>query len=151
MACIISACIVEITYVFINKTELTKLTFIQIAYRLPQTFLFYSRADQCVKSVCIWSCSGPCFPAFELNTEICRINLHIQSEYEKIRTRKTPHTDIFRAVILSSYKDKPIDKFLYAGLNLILALNELRLVSKSISSKTQFCNLQWLNLISTSI
>ena len=32
--------------------------------------------------------SGPYFPVFGLNTEIYRVNLLIQSEYRKIRTRK---------------------------------------------------------------
>ena len=31
--------------------------------------------------------SGPYFPVFELNTEIYSVNLRIQSEYRKIRTR----------------------------------------------------------------
>ena len=31
--------------------------------------------------------SGPYFPVFGLNTEIYEVNLHIQSEYRKIRTR----------------------------------------------------------------
>ena len=31
--------------------------------------------------------SGPCFPVFGLNTEIYEVNLRIQSEYRKIRTR----------------------------------------------------------------
>ena len=31
--------------------------------------------------------SGPYFPVFGLNTEIYELNLHIQSEYRKIRTR----------------------------------------------------------------
>ena len=31
--------------------------------------------------------SGPYFPVFRLNTEICFVNLRIQSEYRKIRTR----------------------------------------------------------------
>ena len=31
--------------------------------------------------------SGPCFPVFGLNTEICSVSLRIQSEYKKIRTR----------------------------------------------------------------
>ena len=42
----------------------------------------------CVKHVCIRSYSGPYFPAFELNTEIYSVNLRIQSECWKIRTRK---------------------------------------------------------------
>ena len=32
--------------------------------------------------------SAPYFPVFELNTEIYSVNLRIQSEYRKIRTRK---------------------------------------------------------------
>ena len=32
--------------------------------------------------------SGPNFPVFGLNTEIYGVNLRIQSEYRKIRTRK---------------------------------------------------------------
>ena len=32
--------------------------------------------------------SRPCFLAFGLNTEICRVNLLIQFKYRKIRTRK---------------------------------------------------------------
>ena len=58
---------------------------------------------QCVKSVRIWSFSGPYFPSFGLNTEKYFASLCIQSEYEKIRTRKTPNTDTFHAVI-SSWK-----------------------------------------------
>ena len=32
--------------------------------------------------------SGPYFPVFRLNTEIDSVNIRIQSEYRKIRTRK---------------------------------------------------------------
>ena len=42
--------------------------------------------------------SGPYFPVFGRNTEIYRVNLRIQSEYRKIRTRKTPYLDTFHAV-----------------------------------------------------
>ena len=41
---------------------------------------------------------GPYFSAFGLNTEIYGVNLRIQSEYGKIRTRKTPNADTFYAV-----------------------------------------------------
>ena len=44
--------------------------------------------SHCGKSVQIQSFSGPHFPVFKLNTEICRVNLRIQSEYRKIRTKK---------------------------------------------------------------
>ena len=53
----------------------------------------------CVKSVRIRSFSGPYFPAFGLNTERYGVSLHIQSECGKIRTRKTPITDTFHAVL----------------------------------------------------
>ena len=52
-----------------------------------------------VKSVQIRSFSGPYFPVLELNTEIYSINHIIQSEYGKIRTRKTPCLNTFHAVI----------------------------------------------------
>ena len=53
---------------------------------------------RCVKSVGIRSSSGPFFLAFGLNTERYSVSLRIQSEYEKIRTRKTPNTDTFHAM-----------------------------------------------------
>ena len=34
------------------------------------------------------------------------LNLPIQSEYRKIRTKKTPHLDTFHAVIVSQIKQK---------------------------------------------
>ena len=37
--------------------------------------------------------SGPYFPVFGLNTEIYGVNLHIQSEYRRIRTR---NNSVFR-------------------------------------------------------
>ena len=39
------------------------------------------------------------FPVFGLNTEIYSVNLRIQFEYRKIRTRKNSHLDTFHAVI----------------------------------------------------
>ena len=54
---------------------------------------------QCVKSVRIWSYSGPHFPAFGLNTEWYSLSLCIQSECWKMRTRITPNTDTFYAVL----------------------------------------------------
>ena len=52
-----------------------------------------------MKSVRIRSYSGPYFPAFGLNTERYSVSLHIQSKCGKIRTRITPNTDTFYAVI----------------------------------------------------
>ena len=48
-----------------------------------------SKRQHCVKSVQIRSFSGPYFPVFGLNTQIYSINFRIESEYEKIRTRKS--------------------------------------------------------------
>ena len=39
------------------------------------------------------------FPVFILKTEIYSVNLRIQFEYRKIRTRKTPYLDTFHEVI----------------------------------------------------
>ena len=52
----------------------------------------------CVKSVRIWSYSGPHFPAFEPNTERCGVPLRIQSECGKMPTKITPNADNFHAV-----------------------------------------------------
>ena len=51
-----------------------------------------------MKSVRIRSYSGPYFPAFGLNTEKYSVSLRIQSEWEKMRTRRTAYTDTFHAV-----------------------------------------------------
>ena len=51
-----------------------------------------------MKSVRIWSYSGPYFPAFGLNTERYQVSLRIHSNCRKIRTRITPNTDTFYAV-----------------------------------------------------
>ena len=53
----------------------------------------------CVKSAGIRSYSGPHFPAFGLNTERYKVSLRIQSECGKMRTRITPNTDTFHAVL----------------------------------------------------
>ena len=53
----------------------------------------------CVKSVHIRSYPGPHFPAFGLNTQRYGVSLRIQSECQKIRTRITPNTDTFHAVV----------------------------------------------------
>ena len=54
-----------------------------------------------VKSVRIWSFSGPHFPAFRLNTERYSVSLRFQSECGKLRARITPNTDTFDAVYKS--------------------------------------------------
>ena len=53
-----------------------------------------------VKSVRTLSFCGSYFPAFELNTEGYGVSLRIQSECEKIRTKKTPNTVTFHAVVV---------------------------------------------------
>ena len=60
----------------------------------------------CLKSVRIRSFSGPYFAAFRLNREINSVNLHIRSECEKMRTRKTPNTDTFYVVYLGHKQRK---------------------------------------------
>ena len=62
----------------------------------------------CVKSVLIRSFSGLYFPAFGLITERYGVSLRIQSECGKIRTRKTPNTDIFHAVLTLVTYSEPI-------------------------------------------
>ena len=49
------------------------------------------KEKDCVKSVRIWSYSGPHFPAFV-------VSLRIQSKCGKMRTRITPNTDTFYTV-----------------------------------------------------
>ena len=51
-----------------------------------------------VKSIRIWSYSGPYLPAFGLDVARYGVSLRIQSECRKIRARITPNTDTFHAV-----------------------------------------------------
>ena len=53
----------------------------------------------CRKSVRFRSFCGPYFPAFGLNMERYSVPLRVQSECGKVRTRKTPNTDGFYAVL----------------------------------------------------
>ena len=46
-------------------------------------YYFGQSGTHCVKSVRIWSYSGPYFPTVALNTERCGVLLRIQSEYGK--------------------------------------------------------------------
>ena len=61
----------------------------------------FSKEIHCVKSIRSRSFSGPFFLTFGLNTKRYGLSLLIQSECGKIRTRKTPNTDTFHAVILN--------------------------------------------------
>ena len=54
-----------------------------------------------VKSVRIRSFSGPYFPTFRLNMERYGVSHRIQYKYGEIRTRETPSTDTFHAMIPS--------------------------------------------------
>ena len=69
-------------------------------------FLGTSSSAHCVKTVCIRSYSGPYFPAFELNTQRYGVSLRIQSECEKMLTKKTPNTGTFHAVANSLISQK---------------------------------------------
>ena len=57
------------------------------------------RQIHCMKSVQIQRFSGLYFPVLELNTEIYGANLHIQSKYRKIPTRKNSVVGLFYAVM----------------------------------------------------
>ena len=66
---------------------------------ISKYFLHELNTDQhCVKGVRIRSFSVRNLPAFGLNTEIFSVSSHTQSEFGKIRTRKSPNTDTFHAV-----------------------------------------------------
>ena len=65
---------------------------------------FYRDVRECgiCNSLILISYSGPYFPAFGLNTESYSVSLRIQSECGKMRTRITPNTDTFYAVLLTN-------------------------------------------------
>ena len=64
----------------------------------------------CVKSVRIWSYSGPYYPTFGLNTERYRVSPRIQSKCGKVRTRITPNTDTSHAVMRISISRTNLSK-----------------------------------------
>ena len=55
---------------------------------LTKNFILGSVLIHCMKSVRVPSLSGPYFLVFGLNTEIYRVNLHMQSECGNVWTRK---------------------------------------------------------------
>ena len=55
----------------------------------------------CIKSVRFCCFSGPYFPEIGLNTERYSVSLGIQSEFERIWTRKTLNTGTFHAFLVS--------------------------------------------------
>ena len=97
------------------KLFLTRFSFKQMHffhYQLKlETFLFFLELfliliifrkkysdNHCMKSVRIWSFSGPHLTAFGINTERYSVFLRIQSKYLKIWTRKTRNTNTFHKV-----------------------------------------------------
>ena len=58
-----------------------------------------------MKSIRTQSYSSPYFPAIGLDAERYSVSLRIQSKYGKIRTRITPNTDAFYAVVSSNFKE----------------------------------------------
>ena len=61
--------------------------------------------------------SGPYFPALGLNTERCLVSLRSHSHCGKIRTRITPNTDTFYAVLIQEGAYQEI--FILAAVSLI--------------------------------
>ena len=55
-----------------------------------------------IKNASKMSFSGPYFHVFGLNTKIYSVSFHIQSECEKMRSRKTPNTDSFHAATVAN-------------------------------------------------
>ena len=68
-------------------------------YRNPRLNKCYIWETSRRHSLRIQGYSGLYFPAFGLNTGRYGVSLRIQSEYRKVRTRITPNTDTFHAVI----------------------------------------------------
>ena len=73
-----------------------------------KVYLVNKYQTHCVKSVCIRSFSSPYFPSFGLNTERYSLSLRIQSKCRKIRTKKTPNTDTFHAVLFLHRNIRPL-------------------------------------------
>ena len=85
-----------------------------------------------VKSVRIRRFFGLHFPAFGLNTERYSVSLHIQSECEKIRIRKTPNTDTFYAVLITwLYHEKWQNLLLFNCIEKYALLCGVKIVNRS--------------------
>ena len=72
---------------------------VNIVQEGQQLQIYHCETLHCVKSVPIGSYSGLHFASFGLNTESYLVSLRIQSECGKMRTRITPNTNNFYAVI----------------------------------------------------
>ena len=79
--------------------RLTRLEIYKSQFAFSPLSSFNDEKVYYVQGVSIRSFYGLYFPAFGLNTEAYSVSLHIQSERGKIRTRKTPNTDTFHAVV----------------------------------------------------
>ena len=75
-----------------------------------------------VKSVRIWSYSGPHLPEFGLNTERYEVSLFIQPKGEKMQPRITPNKDIFHALLVANLGNKDKSCLHYRNLQLYLYL-----------------------------
>ena len=76
---------------FFSTNEVWKTTIPDKIFGTEQRNQVKLDRTQCVKSVRIWSFSGPYFPALRMNTEWYGISLCILSECGKIRTRISPN------------------------------------------------------------
>ena len=76
--------------------------------------------------------SGSYFPLFGLNTKIYEVNLHIQSEYRKIRTR---NNSVFGRFSRSAYEEDYLKKFIINKLHVLL-----RQSTRDYSNKSHRCS-----------
>ena len=81
-------CVVPDTKRYKVETDVNKFHLIEILVQYSIKEIFRVNDKHCVKSVRIWSFSGPYFPAFGLNTERYGVSFGIQSRSGKIQTRK---------------------------------------------------------------
>ena len=66
----------------------------------------FPNAVNCLRKVCIRSYSSPYFPAFGLNKERYGVSFRIQFSCGKIRTKITPNTTTFYAVVFFRIRTK---------------------------------------------
>ena len=111
----------DIVQFFLRISSLWTEQFSVINLQLPwKSWLYYFNSKvffrvlrrffklHCMKSAQMRSFSGPYFPIFGLNMEIYSKNLRIQSDYRKIRTRKS---FVFGRFLRSvSLKSKPTER-----------------------------------------
>ena len=71
-------------------------------YKLLLTVIHHG-CLMCLKSVRIWSHSGPFFPAFGLNTGRYSVSLRVQSEWGEMWTRMAPNASTCYAVLMISF------------------------------------------------